>query len=182
MNNVIPPILKSKKDQNNMISALDIGTSKVVVIVAELQPDGVLKIIGKGQHVSKGLKKGVVINIEHTMQAIQRAVEEAELMADCKITEVYTGIAGSHIKSLNSHGMVKIKDDEVTQIDVDRVHKIENKVHHDVIAFLTSITEKVGIEGKFLHQGMTSSDVLDTCFNIQLVQASKILNKDINKA
>ena len=126
MNNVIPPMLKSiksKKDQNNMISALDIGTSKVVVIVAELQPDGVLKIIGKGQHVSKGLKKGVVINIEHTMQAIQRAVEEAELMADCKITEVYTGIAGSHIKSLNSHGMVKIKDDEVTQMDVDRVRE-----------------------------------------------------------
>ena len=123
MNNVIPPILKSKKDQNNMISALDIGTSKVVVIVAELQPDGILKIIGKGQHVSKGLKKGVVINIEHTMQAIQRAVEEAELMADCKITEVYTGIAGSHIKSLNSHGMVKIKDDEVTQMDVDRVRE-----------------------------------------------------------
>ena len=66
------------------------------------------------------------------------------------------------------------------KIDVDRIHKIENKVHHDVIAFLTSITEKVGIEGKFLHQGMTSSDVLDTCFNIQLVQASNIINKDIN--
>lgn len=123
MNNVIPPILKSKKEQNNMIAALDIGTSKVVVIVAELQADGILKIIGKGQHVSKGLKKGVVINIEHTMQAIQRAVEEAELMADCKITEVYTGIAGSHIKSLNSHGMVKIKDEEVTQMDVDRVRE-----------------------------------------------------------
>jgi len=123
MNNVIPPILKSKKEQNNMIAALDIGTSKVVVIVAELQADGILKIIGKGQHVSKGLKKGVVINIEHTMQAIQRAVEEAELMADCKITEVYTGIAGSHIQSINSHGMVKIKDEEVTQMDVDRVRE-----------------------------------------------------------
>ena len=67
------------------------------------------------------------------------------------------------------------------KIDVSRIHKIENKVHHDVIAFLTSITEKVGIKGKFLHQGMTSSDVLDTCFNIQLVQSSKILNKDINE-
>ena len=78
MNNVMPELLKSKKDQSNMIAALDIGTSKVVVIVAELQVDGVLKIIGKGQHISKGLKKGVVINIEHTMQAIQRAVEEAE--------------------------------------------------------------------------------------------------------
>ena len=123
MNNVLSDVLKNKKDQNIMISALDIGTSKVVVIVAELQPDGVLKIIGKGQHVSKGLKKGVVVNIENTMQAIQRAVEEAELMADTKITEVYTGIAGSHIQSINSHGMVKIKDEEVTQMDVDRVRE-----------------------------------------------------------
>ena len=67
------------------------------------------------------------------------------------------------------------------KINVDRIHKIENKVHHDVIAFLTSITEKVGIKGKFLHKGMTSSDVLDTCFNIQLVQAGKILIKDIDE-
>ena len=132
MNNVLPPILKSiksKKDQNTMISALDIGTSKVVVIVAELQPDGVLKIIGKGQHVSKGLKKGVVVNIENTMQAIQRAVEEAELMADTKITEVYTGIAGSHIRSINSHGMVKIKDEEVSQMDVDRVRETAEAIN-----------------------------------------------------
>jgi cell division protein FtsA len=78
-------------------------------------------VIGLGQHISRGLKKGVVINIESTMQSIQRALEEAELMADCKINNVYTGIAGSHIKSLNSHGMVKIKDAEVSQMDVDRV-------------------------------------------------------------
>ena len=129
MNNVIPPQLKSKKDQQNMIAALDIGTSKVVVIVAEIRPDGVLKIIGKGQHVSKGLKKGVVINIENTKQAIQRAVEEAELMADCKITEVYTGIAGSHIKSINSHAMVKIKDDEVTQMDVELVRETAEAIN-----------------------------------------------------
>ena len=129
MNNVMPPQLKSKKDQQNMIAALDIGTSKVVVIVAEIQSDGVLKIIGKGQHVSKGLKKGVVINIENTKQAIQRAVEEAELMADCKITEVYTGIAGSHIKSINSQGMVKIKDEEVTQMDVDQVRDTAEAVN-----------------------------------------------------
>jgi cell division protein FtsA len=129
MNNVLPPILKSKKEQINMIAALDIGTSKVVVIVAEIQPDGILKIIGKGQHVSKGLKKGVVINIDNTKQAIQRAVEEAELMADCKITEVYTGIAGSHIKSINSHGMVKIKDTEVTQMDVDLVRETAEAVN-----------------------------------------------------
>ena len=66
------------------------------------------------------------------------------------------------------------------KINVKRIHEIENKVHHDVVAFLTSISEKIGSEGKFLHKGMTSSDVLDTCFNVQLVQASKIINKDID--
>ena len=105
----------------NLIVGLDIGTSKIVAIVAELQPEGSLKVIGLGQHVSRGLKKGVVINIDSTMQAIQRAIEEAELMADCKINNVFTGIAGSHIKSINSHGMVKIKDIEVSQMDIDRV-------------------------------------------------------------
>ncbi|MDP2152956.1 MAG: cell division protein FtsA [Methylotenera sp.] len=109
------------KEDKNLIVGLDIGTSKIVAIVAELQPEGTLKVIGLGQHISRGLKKGVVVNIESTMQSIQRALEEAELMADCKINNVYTGIAGSHIKSLNSHGMVKIKDAEVSQMDVDRV-------------------------------------------------------------
>ncbi|MDP1659139.1 MAG: cell division protein FtsA, partial [Methylotenera sp.] len=109
------------KEDKNLIVGLDIGTSKIVAIVAELQPEGTVKVIGLGQHISRGLKKGVVINIESTMQSIQRALEEAELMADCKINNVYTGIAGSHIKSLNSHGMVKIKDAEVSQMDVDRV-------------------------------------------------------------
>ncbi len=108
-------------EMNNLIVGLDIGTSKIVAIVAELQADGGLKVIGLGQHVSKGLRKGVVVNIDATVQSIQRALEEAELMADCKITSVFTGIAGSHIKSLNSHGMVKIKDAEVMQADVDRV-------------------------------------------------------------
>ena len=109
------------REDKNLIVGLDIGTSKIVAIVAELQPEGSLKVIGLGQHASRGLKKGVVINIDSTVQAIQRALEEAELMADCKISSVFTGIAGSHIKSLNSHGMVKIKDAEVTQTDVDRV-------------------------------------------------------------
>lgn len=109
------------REDKNLIVGLDIGTSKIVAIVAELQPEGTLKVIGLGQHTSRGLKKGVVINIESTMQAIQRALEEAELMADCKIRGVYTGIAGSHIRSLNSHGMVKIKDAEVMQADIDRV-------------------------------------------------------------
>ena len=109
------------KEDKNLIVGLDIGTSKIVAIVAELQPEGTIKVIGLGQHNSRGLKKGMVINIESTMQSIQRALEEAELMADCKINNVFTGIAGSHIKSLNSHGMVKIKDAEVSQMDVDRV-------------------------------------------------------------
>ena len=109
------------REQKNLIVGLDIGTSKIAVIVAEVLPDGRLEVLGLGQQPSKGLKKGVVVNIESTVGAIQRAVEEAELMADCKIRDVLTGIAGSHIKSFNSHGMVAIKDKEVTQTDVDRV-------------------------------------------------------------
>ncbi len=113
--------MSRNKEIRNHLVGLDIGTSKIVAIVAELQPDGGLKVIGLGQHPSRGLKKGVVINIDSTVQAIQRALEEAELMADCKITSVFTGISGNHVKSLNSHGMVKIKDAEVTQADIDRV-------------------------------------------------------------
>ncbi len=109
------------KENKNLIVGLDIGTSKVVAIVAELGPDGRLEVIGMGNHESKGLKKGVVVNIEATVNAIQRALEEAELMADCKIQRVYTGIAGSHIRSFNSTGMVPIRDREVTPMDVDRV-------------------------------------------------------------
>jgi cell division protein FtsA len=109
------------KENKNLVVGLDIGTSKVVAIVAELLPDNRLNIIGMGGHESKGLKKGVVVNIEATVSAIQRALEEAELMADCKIARVYTGIAGSHIKSFNSRGMVAIKDKEVSALDVERV-------------------------------------------------------------
>ena len=109
------------KEEKNLIIGLDIGTSKVVAIVAELTPDGSMNVIGLGQHVSRGLKKGVVIYIDSTVNAIQRAVEEAELMADCTIKEVFTGIAGSHVQSINARGMVKIKDAEVTQADVSRV-------------------------------------------------------------
>ena len=89
-------------------------------MVAELAPDGRLEVIGMGSHESRGLKKGVVVNIESTVNAIQRALEEAELMADCKIQRVYTGIAGSHIRSFNSTGMVAVKDKEVGPIDVSR--------------------------------------------------------------
>ena len=109
------------KDLKNLIVGLDIGTSKVVAVVAEVLPDGRHEVIGLGQHESKGLKKGVVVNIEATIASIQAALEEAELMADCKIRTVYTGIAGSHIRSFNSRGMVAIKDKEVTAADVARV-------------------------------------------------------------
>jgi len=108
------------KDLKNLIVGLDIGTTKVVAVVAEVLPDGRHEIIGLGQHDSKGLKKGVVVNIEATVESIQRALEEAELMSDCKIRNVYTGIAGSHIRSFNSRGMVAIKDKEVTAGDIAR--------------------------------------------------------------
>src|SRR5688500_3858778 len=94
------------KENKDLIVALDIGTSKVACLVGEIGPDGSLGMLGMGSHESKGLKKGVVVNIEATVAGIQRALEEAELMADCKIASAYAGIAGSHIKSFNSTGMV----------------------------------------------------------------------------
>ena len=108
------------KDSKDLIVGLDIGTSKVAALVASLGADGTLEILGMGNHASKGLKKGVVVNIEDTVTAIQRALEEAELMADCKIASAYAGIAGSHIKSFNSTGMVAVKDREVSTLDVER--------------------------------------------------------------
>jgi len=111
----------AKRSDRNLLVGLDIGTSKVVAIVGEIKTDGALEIIGIGSHPSRGLKKGVVVNIESTVQSIQRAVEEAELMAGCEIHSVYAGIAGSHVRSINSHGIVAIKDKEVVQGDVERV-------------------------------------------------------------
>ncbi len=111
----------AKKTDRRMVVGLDIGTSKVVAIVGEIGSDGDIEIIGIGTHASRGLKKGVVVNIESTVQSIQRAVEEAELMAGCQIEAVYAGIAGSHVRSLNSHGIVAIKEREVGQGEVDRV-------------------------------------------------------------
>jgi len=108
------------KESKNLVVALDIGTSKVACLVTEVGPDGALDILGMGSHESKGLKKGVVVNIEATVAAIQRALEEAELMADCKISSAFVGIAGSHIRSFNSTGMVAVKDREVGVLDVDR--------------------------------------------------------------
>lgn len=111
----------AKKTERNLIVGLDIGTSKVAAIVGELTGDGYLEVIGFGSTPSKGLKKGIVVNLETTVQSIQRAIEEAELMAGCQIKSVFAGIAGSHIRSRNSLGVVAIKDKEVTQYDIDRV-------------------------------------------------------------
>lgn len=110
-----------KNPDRNLIVALDIGTSKIAALVGEVGQDNQIKVIGFGTHPSRGLKRGVVVNIESTVQSIQRAIEEAEFMAGCDIRSAYTGIAGSHIRSLNSHGIVAIRDREVNKSDVDRV-------------------------------------------------------------
>lgn len=106
---------------NNMIVGLDIGTSKVVCLIGEVGSNGRIDLVGIGSHPSHGLKRGVVVNIESTVKSIQRAVEEAELMAGCKVHSVSVGIAGSHISSLNSHGIVAVREREVTEQDLERV-------------------------------------------------------------
>ncbi len=111
----------SRRNDKNLLVGLDIGTSKIACLVGELKDDDQIEIIGIGTHPSRGLKKGVVVDIESTVQSIQRAVEEAELMAGCEIHSVHAGIAGSHVRSLNSHGITAIKEVEVSQSDVDRV-------------------------------------------------------------
>ena len=111
----------STTQQKRMLVGLDIGTSKVVAIVGEVDVDGNIEVVGLGSCPSRGLKKGVVVNIESTVHSIQRAIEEAELMAGCTIHSVYVGIAGSHIHSMNSNGIVAVKDREVTPMDIERV-------------------------------------------------------------
>lgn len=113
--------MMAKKSERNIITGLDIGTSKVVALVGEVTSEGTIELIGIGRHPSRGLKRGVVVDIEATVNSIQRAVQEAELMAGCEVRSVFTGIAGSHIRSLNSHGIVAIRDNEVSQADVERV-------------------------------------------------------------
>jgi cell division protein FtsA len=109
------------KEYKDIVVGLDIGSAKVMVVVAEIMPAGELKLVGLGAAPSNGIKRGVVVNIDATVQSIQLALREAELMADCKITRVYTGITGSHIRGFNSSGMVAIKDREVSAADVARV-------------------------------------------------------------
>ena len=108
-------------ERGRTIVGLDIGTSKVVALVGEITEKGTIEIIGIGTQRSRGMRKGVVVNIDSTVQSIQRAVEEAELMAGCQVDSVYVGIAGSHIRSLNSHGIVAIREQEVTTADMERV-------------------------------------------------------------
>lgn len=110
-----------KRGENNLLVGLDIGTTKVVVLVGSLSPENSLDLIGIGVQPARGLKKGIVVNIDATVQSIKQALEEAEAMAGCEIHSVYTGISGSHIRSLNSHGIVAIRNHEVTQSDIDRV-------------------------------------------------------------
>ena len=129
------------KEHKDIIVGLDIGTSKIFTVVGTVTPDGQLQVIGTGSRESVGLRKGVVVNIEETVASIQRSLEEAELMAGCKISRVYAGIAGSHIKSFNSHGMVAIKDKEVSPADIARVIETARAVNiptdHQIIHVLT---------------------------------------------
>src|SRR5215813_8958561 len=106
-------MIQAMRETKNIIAGLDIGTSKIVAAVAEVNADNKLNVIGVSAHPSRGLKKGVVVNIEATMASIQKVLEEAEFISGCKVTHVYAGIAGSHIRSRDSNGMVAIKDGEV---------------------------------------------------------------------
>jgi len=105
----------------DLIAGLDIGTSKICAVVGEVRPDGQVDIVGMGSHPSIGLRKGMVINIENTVNSIKEAIEEAETMAGCEISSVYAGIAGGHIKGFNSHGIIALKNREVTKRDIERV-------------------------------------------------------------
>ncbi len=138
--------------KGNIVVGLDIGTTKICAIVAEISDDGVPEIIGVGKHPSRGLNKGVVVNIDSTVESVKAAVEEAEHMAGVDIHSVYVGIAGGHIRGFNSHGIVAIKTREVSQGDIDRVVDAAKAVNmpldHEVIHVLPQefiIDEQDGI-------------------------------------
>jgi cell division protein FtsA len=150
----------AKKIEKNIITGLDIGTSKIIALIGEVTSDGSIEIIGIGRHPSRGLKRGVVVDIEATVNSIQRAVQEAELMASCEVRTVFAGIGGSHIRSLNSHGIVAIRDKEVSQADVERVIDAakavaipaDQKILHIlpqefIIDYQGSIREPIGMSG-----------------------------------
>jgi cell division protein FtsA len=117
------------KEYKDLVVGLDIGTSKIMVVVAEITPEGRLKLVGLGVAPSNGLKRGVVVNIDATVESIKQALNEAQLMAECQIRRVSTGITGSHIRGINSIGMVAIKDREVTPSDVARVIETAKAIH-----------------------------------------------------
>ena len=136
-----------------LIVGLDIGTTKMCAVVGELHPDGI-EIVGIGSHPSDGLRKGVVVNIEKTVDSIKEAIQEAETMAGCEITSVYAGIAGGHIKGFNSHGVIALKDREVTKKDIERVIEAASAVaipmDREVIHVLTQefiVDDQDGITG-----------------------------------
>ena len=112
----------------NLIVGLDIGTTKVAVLVGEVLPDGELNVIGMGSHASRGMEKGGVNDLDSVVKSLRRAVEEAEMMADCQISSVYLGLSGKHIDCRHETGMVPISDEEVTQEDVANVIQTANSV------------------------------------------------------
>jgi len=109
----------AKSSTSEIIASLDIGTSKIVALIAEINGDNELKIIGVGTETSRGLKKGVVVNIESTVDSIGKAIKQAERIAECEINTVFAGIAGSHVRSYDGHGFVRINEGEVSQEDID---------------------------------------------------------------
>ena len=148
------------RDNKDLVVGRDIGTSRIIALVADLDQEGRMNVIGVGSQESRGLKKGAVVNIEEAVHTISRVIQEVELMADCKVSHVYTGIAGSHIKSFNSNGMVAIKDKEVTQADVERVIETARAMpipaDQEILHILTqefvidgqdSIREPIGMSG-----------------------------------
>ncbi|PSJ46673.1 cell division protein FtsA [Zobellella endophytica] len=164
----------TKSAERNLIVGLDIGTAKVTALVGEVLPDGDLNIIGLGSHSSKGMDKGGVNDLESVVKSLKRAVDEAEMMADCQITSVYLGLSGKHIECRNETGMVPISDEEVTQEDVDNViHTAksvrlsdEHRVLHVLpqefsIDFQEGIKNPIGLSGVRMHAKVH----LITCHN-----------------
>ena len=168
------------------ISALDIGTSKVIALIGEVLEDGEIQVVGLGQAPSRGLKAGMVTNIDATAQAIKQAMDEAQLMADCRVNSVTTGIAGNHIRSLNSQGVVKIKDGEVTQADIDRAIETAKAVNippdHNVLHTVVQeyiIDNQPGVKEPIGMSGVR----LDTRVHIitGAVTAMQIIQKCVNR-
>ena len=174
------------KKENDYVVALDIGTSKVVCLIGQLTDSHAVEIVALGSYPSSGLKKGVVVNIDATTDAIQKSMDQAKNSFDGKLKNVYVGIAGNHIKSLNSHGIVGIKDKEVTPFDIDRVIEAaqavaipsDQKVLHVlpqefVIDDQDSIREPLGMSGVRLESHVH----LVTCANNAIQNIEKCVKR-----